>query len=385
MSSNNGTAPTLLNGPADQVNGQANGHPVRGAGDYVRGLEDTAPLDVVDRPGHGEGPDVDPRALVRELAERVDAAEDVVKLTGRRALIESMTREEVDAEREVAQLRREADREYAKWEIARDLKARKGRARRSALRRWLDERAETKDRNDATDDRRWHVRAQRARKKLTSLDARIATQIRSATRWSNALISVMIVGLVYTGVVVQHNFVPDGDKTNPLYWLSLGLEAMASLGLMALMRHDARAALAGMARTGSAAFWGWVVKGLLLLASLAAAAGPAIKALDGMGMIRTGWAPVLVAGVLIIHDRIARGDSEILAKLSGEAEREGLRDLVVNVEFALAQGLLAPSQDNGPGEVAPSASKIAQLFRINKADAGAVRDEVNARAADVMA
>ncbi len=380
MSSNNGTAPTLPTGPTDQVNGR----PVRGAGDYVRGLEDTAPLDVVDRPTPG-GPAADPRALVRELSERVDAAEDVVKLTGRRALIESMTGGEVDAEREVAQLRRQADREFAKWEIERDLKARKSRARRSALRRWLDERAETKDKNAAVGDRRWHLRAQRLRKRLTSIDARMATHIRSATLWSNLLIGLMIVGLLYTGFVVQRNFVPSHDVTDPLYWLSLGLEAMCSVALMALMRHDARAALAGIVREKRAAFWGWVVKGVLLLASLAAAAGPSIKAWDEMGMIRTGWAPVLVAGVLLIHDRIARGDSAILAKLHADADRETLRDLVVNVEFALAQGLLAPSQDNGPGEVAPSASKIAQLFRVNKADAGSVRDAVNARAADVMA
>jgi hypothetical protein len=381
MSSNNGTAPTLSTGPTDQVNG----HPVRGAGDYVRGLEDTAPLDVVDRPSAGGEQAADPRAVVRALTERVEVAEDVVKLTARRALIEHMTPEEVDAEREVVQLQRSADREYTKWKIERDLKSRKWRDRRSGLRRWLDERAETKDKNAAVGDRRWHLRALRVRKRLTSVDARIATHIRSATLWSNVLIGLMIVGLLYTGFVVQKNFVPGGDVKDPLYWLSLGLEAMCSVALMALMRHDARAALAGIVREKRAAFWGWVVKGVLLLASLTAAAGPSIKAWDEMGMIRTGWAPVLVAGVLLIHDRIARGDSAILAKLHADADREALRDLVVNVEFALAQGLLAPSLDNGPGDTAPSASKIAQLFRINKADAGAVRDAVNARAAAVMA
>lgn len=349
----------------------------------MRGLENTAPLDVVDRPGRA-GP-VDGRALVRELAERVEVAEDVVKLTSRPALIESMTAEEVDAEREVARLRREADREYAKWEIERELKARKRRTRRAGLRRWLEERAESKDGNAAVGDRRWHLRAQRVRKRLTSIDARMATHIRSAALWSNLLIGLMIVGLLYTGFVVQRNFVPGGDKSDPLYWLSLGLEAMCSVALMALMRHDARATLAGITCGKRATLRSWVVKGLLLLASLAAAAGPSIKALDGMGMIRTGWAPVLVAGVLLIHDRIARSDSAILAKLHADADRETLQDLVVNTEFALAQGLLAPSQDNKPGETAPSASKIAGLFRINKADAGAVRDAVNARAADVMA
>lgn len=363
------------NGP-EQVNGQVNG-----GGDYVRDMEDTAPLDVVDRPEWAEETS-DPRALVRELSERLEVAEDVVRLTSRPALIQHMTAEEIDAEREVARLEREANREYAKWEIERDLKARKWRTRRLALRRWLDERAENRARARAASDRRWHLRAQRVRRKMTSIDARIATQIRSATLWSNLLIALMIVGLAYTGFVVQENFVPDDNKSNPLYWLSLGLEAMCSVALMALMRHEARAALAGIDRTTGQAAWGWVVKGMLLLASLAAAAGPSIKAWDEMGMIRTGWAPVLVAGVLLIHDRISRGDSEILTALYRSADREGQRDLVVITEFALQQGLLAPSQDNKAGEIAPSASKIASYLRISKEHAREVRDRVNERATE---
>ncbi|WP_143028112.1 hypothetical protein [Lentzea albidocapillata] len=376
MSTQNGTAlETRANGPE-----QVTGPKINGAGDYVRGLEDTAPLDVVDRPGRGELVE-DPRAIVRALSERVEVAEEVVKLTSKDDLIQSMTLEEVEQERAVAQLRRETDRKFAKWEIERDLKIRKRRARTAGLRRWLDDRADVKDHNAATGDRRWHQRALRVRKRLTSLDARIATQIRSATLWSNLLIGLMVLGLAYTGVVVQKNFVPSGDKTDPLYWLSLGLEALASVALMALMRHEGRAALAGIVRSTSAAFWGWMVKGALLGASLAAAAGPSIKAWDVMDMVRTGWAPVLVAAVLLIHDRISRGDAEILTKLHGEAGREGLRDLVVVTEFALKEKLLVPSQDNKPGEVAPSATKIASFFRINKTDAALVREEVNTRAA----
>ena len=102
-----------------------------------------------------------------------------------------------------------------------------------------------------------------------------------------------------------------------------------------------------------------------------------------MGIVSTGWAPVLVAGVLLIHDRISRGDAEILAALYRSAEREGQRDLVVIAEFAVQQGLLAPSQDNKPGEIAPSASKLASFFHISKENARELRDAVNARALDV--
>ncbi len=96
-------------------------------------------------------------------------------------------------------------------------------------------------------------------------------------------------------------------------------------------------------------------------------------------------APVLVAAVLLIHDRISRGDAQILTKLHAEADRSELRDLVVIVEWALAHELVAPSQDNKPGEVAPSTSKIASYFRVSKTNAAAVRAEINARAAALTA
>ncbi|MFC7655461.1 hypothetical protein ACFQ34_32760 [Pseudonocardia benzenivorans] len=348
------------------------------ASDYLRDVDDTAPLDVVDRPGAEHS---DPRAVVRELSERVEVAEDVVKLTSRRALIEHMTPDEVDAEREVLRLGRELDREYTKWELTRELRSRKRRHRQAGLRRWLDERADLKDRAATVNDRRWHLRAQRVRKRLTSLDARIATHIRAAVRWSNLLIGFVIVGLLYTGFVVQHNFVPSGDKTDPLYWLSLGLEALASVALMALMRHDARASLAGLVRKDSDTRRAWLIKAGLLVASLVAAAGPSMQAGDLMGIVRTGWAPVLVAAVVLIHDRISRGDAQILTKLHAEADRAEVHDLAVIVEWALARELVAPSQDNKPGEIAPSTSKIASYFHVSKTNAAAVRAEVNARAA----
>jgi hypothetical protein len=350
---------------------------VNGAGDYVRSLEDTAPLDIVDRPRH----DDDPRAVVRDLATRVEVAEDLVTLTSSRALVEHMTPAEVDDERAVLALRRETDRQLETWQIQRSLRKRKRAARREDWRSRLNNRATVKDQEAAARDRRWHLRAQRMRKRLTSTDARIATQIRSATLWSNLLIALMIVGMAYTGFTVQHNFVPSGDQTDPRYWLALGLEAMCSVALMALMRFDARAALAGVVRTGSETFWNWTVKAVLLLASLAAAAGPAIKDGDELAIVANGWAPVLVAGVLLIHDRISRGDSQILASMYRAADREDLHDLVVITEFALQQGLLAPSQTNKPGETAPSAYKIASFLHISKTDAAQVRDAVNAKAA----
>jgi len=411
MSSTNGTAVASPVNVPDVAGGESS---VDYAGKFLRGVDDTAPLDPGDRtdettsdssPEDRAGPSFAPTespvlvgpageniptrepdgnlvAGVRQLATEVEVSDDWVHLQTSPSLRQRMELEEIEAERLVQAQRRAADREFETWQIARSLRARKWAARRASWRRRLDERAERKDLGSASGDRRWHIRAERTRRRLTSTDARIATQIRSATRWSNVLIALMVVGLVYTGFVVQRNFVPSGDKSDPIYWLALGLEAMCSVALMALMRFDARLGLAGIQRTTWEAVRGWAVKGVLLGASLLAAAGPSIAAGDVMGMVRTGWAAVLVAGVLLIHDRISRGDSEILLRMHRAAARDGLDAIVLKVQFAVEQGLLPPSQSNKEGETAPSASRIASFFRISKSDAAYVRDAVNANAED---
>ncbi|MFE2755647.1 hypothetical protein ACFXGA_26970 [Actinosynnema sp. NPDC059335] len=376
---------------ASSTNGSvaaSNGGPSGSPANYIRGLDDTAPMDRVDDPRFDEEQGVDPRAVVKALTTRVEVAKDLARLESDEDLFRHLDPDEIDEEREVLRLERAKNRELRTWQAERDLKRGKRkikraqrRARREELRAtvtgWVDRRFRRRDERDVASDARWHRRAQRVRARLTSTDARIAAQIRSATRWSNTLIALMFGGLLYTGFVVQKNFVPSGDKTDPLFWLSLTLEALASVALMALMRFDARAALAGITRAGSAVWQGWLVKAGLLLASLAAASGPAIKDLDLGDMVRTGWAPVLVAAVLLIHDRISRGDAQVLATLMATADEERVDHLAAVAVIAMQQGMLEPSRANKDGETAPSASQLATFFRISKPDAMAVRDKIN--------
>lgn len=329
--------------------------------------------------GLGEDLDEAPeRAAVNPWVERARAAEEAMAYGDNRALIEFKDLSEVDADHALMQLERQKDREFQQWQINRSLNARKWQARFDGVRQWLNARAARRDESAADSDARWHVKANRTRKRMTSIDARIASQIRSATIWSNVLIALMVLGMAYTGFTVQRQFVPSGDTSDPRWWLALGLEAMCSVALMALMRFDARASLAGVKRGGWQAFGAWVVKVLLLVGSLLAAAGPAIVARHGQEIVANGWAPLLVAAVLLIHDRIARGDQAILTNLGRVAEGSDLDNLVVLTRIALERGMLQPSQD---GTDAPSASQLTTFFKISKPLAIRLRDTFNAQAA----
>jgi hypothetical protein len=343
-------------------------------------------MDIVDRPRSGDVAPDDPLMVVRDLATQVEVAESIVDLQRKPALFEYMEEDERKAQRAVEELRRHTERQFETWRIKRSLRQRKREVRRASLRQWLDRRAAARDRSEGASDQRWHLRAERRRKRLTSPDARIAAHIRSSTRWSVLLIALMISGMAYTGFTVQGNFFPTSDTADPRYWLSLFLEAMSSATLMALMSYDIRRSrVLNDKRSGWPVFWGWATKAGLLGLSVAAAAGPALRAGHLGDILRTGWAPVVVAVVLLVHDLIARGDAEALQKLYGEAEQDRIRELVLLAEFAVQQGLLAPSQDNKDGETAPSATKIAAFFKIRKDVACAVRDAVNARSLGVAA
>jgi hypothetical protein len=350
---------------------------VQGPGDYIARLDDTAPIDVVDREPATENADM--QAFARELATEVEAAETVVTLQQKPALLQAMDPKELDEQKALEALRRATDRKFQTWQIERSLRVRKSTVRRESWRTWLDRRSAAKDRSEGASDRRWQVRAKRRRIRLTSPDAKIATHIRSSTRWSVLLIALMISGMAYTGFTVQANFFPTAEPTDPQYWLSLFLEAMSSVSLMALMAYDVRRARVVDKRTGMAAFWGWTAKAVLLGFSVLAAAGPALRGGHFVDIVRTGWAPIVVAVVLLIHDLIARGDAEVLQKLYAAAEQDRVRELALLAEFAVQQGLLSPSMDNKEGESAPSATKIASFFKINKEVAGEVRAAVNVR------
>ncbi|QIS10624.1 hypothetical protein [Nocardia arthritidis] len=161
---------------------------------------------------------------VAVLAQRVATARGKLPLQHDAALTEVLSEAELGAERELAE-----------W-----IRAQRRAQRRRAVERELA--TETRDRKtadaitrEAERDARWHRRALAARRRAASADARLAQLYRRAEWSSRALIGVVVLGMVWAGVNVQHNLVPNSDMTNPLYWLSYGIEAMISIPLITVM------------------------------------------------------------------------------------------------------------------------------------------------------
>ncbi|WP_280407505.1 hypothetical protein [Nocardia brasiliensis] len=162
-----------------------------------------------------------------ELAARVASAQARLPLqreAALTALLEVLSEEELAKERALAEEIRETDREIRRATKAAEL-ANARRAQRTA-----DDLAK-----EASKDARWHRRALAARERLSSPDARLAQLYQRAEWSSRALIAVVILGMVWAGVNVQHNLVPSGDMSEPLYWISYGIEAMISIPIIVIM------------------------------------------------------------------------------------------------------------------------------------------------------
>lgn len=369
MSNRNGTALATSGDAPDTV---AAGR-ILGPGDYVRSLEDTAPMDVVDGPGADDedliGEQWDP---VTALGLRVQNAEGRVALQGSAALREFLSDEELQEERELAEWERRRRRQHRRWQVKREL---------SRIARGV--RDDEKIEDDESADRRWHRRAVAARKRVTSPDARLAKLYRRAELSSRALITVVGIGMLWAAFNVQHNLVPDGDKTNPLYWLSFGVESLLSVPLIVIMLQATTAAMWGREVNRGKIFF---MEAGLLLVNVGLNTGPHLVAGHLGKAAEFAVAPVMVGVVIWLHAWNSARYAELISTVHVPGEQEsgrlgedtaGLLDLVVRVQAAMRAGQLRPSELNKPGEVAPSAGKIAAMFGIGKDTAGLVRAAVN--------
>ncbi|MGK8504428.1 hypothetical protein [Nocardia asiatica] len=137
-----------------------------------------------------------------------------------------------------------------------------------------------------------------ARRRASSEDARLAQLYRRAEWSSRALIAVVVLGMVWAGVNVQHNLVPSGDMSDPLYWLSYGIEAMISIPIITIMVAATTAARWGreLAR-GKVIFF----EAALLGTTVALNTGPHLAAGDLGRAVEYAIAPVMVGVVIWLH------------------------------------------------------------------------------------
>ncbi|MEV2218842.1 hypothetical protein AB0E01_03055 [Nocardia vinacea] len=227
------------------------------------------------------------RSEIAALAERVANARGRLPLQDDAALVQALSDAEIDAERELAQWVRAQRRGQRKRAVQDELAAEKRNRRTvSAIQRA----------DDA--DARWHRRALAARRRVSNQDARLAQLYRRAEWSSRALIAVVVLGMVWAGVNVQHNLVPSGNMADPLYWLSYGIEAMISIPIITIM-----VAATTAARWGRELDRGKVVffETALLGTTIALNAGPHLAAGSFGQAAEYAIAPVMVGVVIWLH------------------------------------------------------------------------------------
>lgn len=237
-------------------------------------------------------------AEIAALAHQVATARGKLPLQHDNALLEVLSDGEVAAERELAEWIRAQRRGQRRRAMQDELDAEKRDRRADAALRRADE-----------SDARWHRKALAARRRVASQDARIAQLYRRAEWSSRALIAVVVLGMVWAGVNVQRNLVPSGDMSDPLYWLSYGIEAMISIPIIVIM----------IAAT-TAARWGRELpRGRVILVELALLgttiglnAGPHIAAGELGRAAEFAIAPIMVGVVIWLHSWVAARYAQLI-------------------------------------------------------------------------
>ncbi|MFF3566776.1 hypothetical protein ACFYXQ_03230 [Nocardia jiangxiensis] len=237
-------------------------------------------------------------AAIAALADRVATARGKLPLQSDPALFAELSEAEIAAERELAEWMRKQRRQQRRRAVSAELAAEK-RDRSVAL--------SVRRADDA--DARWHRRALAARRRVSNPDARLAQLYRRAEWSSRALIGVVVLGMLWAGVNVQHNLVPSGDMTDPLYWLSYGFEAMISIPIITIMVVATTAA-----RWGREIARGKVVflEVALLGVTIALNAGPHLVAGELARAAESAVAPVMVGVVIWLHSWVSARYAQLI-------------------------------------------------------------------------
>ncbi|MFD6273496.1 hypothetical protein [Nocardia asteroides] len=228
-----------------------------------------------------------PNTEITALAQQVATARGKLPLQHDTALYDALSDSEIRAERELAEWIRAQRRKQRRRAVADELAAEQRDRRTGALIRRSDEA-----------DARWHRKALAARRRVASPDARLAQLYRRAEWSSRALIGVVVLGMVWAGVNVQHNLVPSGDMSDPLYWLSFGIEAMISIPIITIMVAATTAARWGRELERGKVL---VFELALLGTTVALNAGPHLASGSYGRAAEFSIAPVMVGVVIWLH------------------------------------------------------------------------------------
>ncbi|BDT97728.1 MULTISPECIES: hypothetical protein [Nocardia] len=225
------------------------------------------------------------------LPDRVQIAHERLAHQDDPALLEALSERELAASRELAELVRDYERHEKRARIQAAADAAE-RVRRTA--------AELAEREAAD-----LLRAAQAigeQRHSSSPHAKVARLHQRKPRVLGLLAGVVAFSMLFSAVTVQQNIAPTGGATNPMFWLSYGLEALISAVLVALMLS-----------TGDTAEWGvidrlwqvYTVEGVLLTASIALNTFPYFRTGDMAGIGIHAIAPIMIGVALVTHRLVA--------------------------------------------------------------------------------
>ncbi|WP_051022960.1 hypothetical protein [Nocardia pneumoniae] len=225
------------------------------------------------------------------LPDRVQIAHERLAHQDDPALLEALSERELAAARELAELVRDYERHEQRARIQAAADAAE-RVRRTA--------AELAEREAAD-----LLRAAQAigeQRHSSSPHAKVARLHQRKPRVLGLLAGVVGFSMLFSAVTVQQNIAPTGGATNPMFWLSYGLEALISAVLVALMLSTADTAEWGVIDR----LWQvYTVEGVLLTASIALNTFPYFRVGDLAGIGIHMIAPIMIGVALVTHRLIA--------------------------------------------------------------------------------
>ncbi|WP_280484880.1 hypothetical protein [Nocardia cyriacigeorgica] len=250
------------------------------------------------------------------LPDRVQIAHERLAHQDDPALLEALSERELAAARELAELVRDYERHEQRARIQAAADAAE-RVRRTA--------AELAEREAAD-----LLRAAQAigeQRHSSSPHAKVARLHQRKPRVLGLLAGVVAFSMLFSAVTVQQNIAPTGGVTNPMFWLSYGLEALISAVLVALMLSTADTAEWGVIER----LWQvYTVEGVLLTASIALNTFPYFKAGDLTGIGIHAIAPIMIGVALVTHRLVAERYGRAIEQATAAVpDKEDLQERLV--------------------------------------------------------
>lgn len=224
---------------------------------------------------------------VTRLAKRVEKARGRLAYQFDPALTEVLSEDELRAERELAERIREQERDQ-RWKHVQAVASASDRARHTS------EEIAKADMRDLLMARK----AIAAQRRESSPHAKLASLYKHRAWSLRALAGVVVAGMLWSAVNVQHNIAP-GGVSSPLYWFSYLLEGMISVCLIIVMIGTNKVAEWGILDSRARVA---VAELALLSLTVGLNTYPYLRSGDWYQVGVHAIAPCMIGVALLIHD-----------------------------------------------------------------------------------